>query len=91
MDKLKNILFFLLKKKIVRTTCQKNSLFSPNFLITPNFPITPIIPIIQIIPNSPIILKTKKPRRINLRGFLMKEGGFLLSRIALQYHRRKWA
>ena len=25
-----------------------------------------------------------------LRSFL-KEGGFLLSRIALQYHRRKWA
>ena len=26
----------------------------------------------------------------NLR-LLMKEGGYLLSRIALQYHRRKWA
>jgi len=54
MDKLKNILFFLLKKKIVRTTCQKISLFSPNFPITPNF---------QIILNTPIIpitLKTKK-------------------------------
>ena len=49
------------------------------FPITQNFQITPIPP------------KTKKPRRINLRGFLMKEGGFLLSRIALQYHRRKWA
>ena len=51
-------------------------LITPNFLITPitqnfpiipNFQITPIIPIIQIIqiiPNSPIIPKTKKPRRI---------------------------
>ena len=79
---------------------------TPNFQIIPNFPIIqiipnfPIIPIIQIIPNfpntliipiTPIPPITKKPRRINLRGFLMKEGGFLLSRIALQYHRRKWA
>ena len=53
-----------------------------------------MFPIIQNFPNTmitPITPKTKKPRRINLRGFLMKEGGFLLSRIALQYHRRKWA
>ena len=58
------------------------------------FPITQNFQIIQITPNTlitPIPPKTKKPRRINLRGFLMKEGGFLLSRIALQYHRRKWA
>ena len=69
MDKLKNILFFLLKKKIVRTTCQKNSLFSPNFLITlitPNFQIIPITPNFPIIPNFlitliiPIPLKAKK-------------------------------
>ena len=25
------------------------------------------------------------------RAVVFKEGGFLLSRIALQYHRRKWA
>ena len=36
--------------------------------------------------------KRKKASEIsrNLR-LLMKEGGYLLSRIALQYHRRKWA
>ena len=62
MDKLKNILFFLLKKKIVRTTCQKISLFSPifpiiqNFQITPNFLITPITPIFLITPNFQITL-----------------------------------
>ena len=61
---------------------------TPNFLIIQIFPIIPNFPNTPIIPITPI---TKKPRRINLRGFLMKEGGFLLSRIALQYHRRKWA
>ena len=69
-------------------------LITPNFQITPIIPITPNFPNTPNIPNTliiPIIPKTKKPRRINLRGFLMKEGGFLLSRIALQYHRRKWA
>ena len=91
MDKLKNILFFLLKKKFVRITCQKISLFSQNFPITPNFLIIPITQNFLITPITLIPLITKKPRRINLRGFLMKEGGFLLSRIALQYHRRKWA
>ena len=63
MDKLKNILFFLLKKKFVRTTCQKNSLFSPNFPIIQNFPNTPIILNTPITLNTPIIpipLKTKK-------------------------------
>ena len=38
-------------------------------------------------------IKKKASRSIaTLEAFLIKkEGGFLLSRIALQYHRRKWA
>ena len=31
----------------------------------------------------------KSPDYFRNRGFLIKEGGYLLSRIALQYHRRK--
>ena len=35
----------------------------------------------------------KSPGNISILGasLFIKEGGFLLSRIALQYHRRKWA
>ena len=33
----------------------------------------------------------KSPKTSCLRGLSMKKGGYLLSRIALQYHRRKWA
>ncbi len=33
----------------------------------------------------------KRPDYFRNRGVFIKEGGFLLSRIALQYHRRKWA
>ena len=35
----------------------------------------------------------KSPESISTLGasLFIKEGGFLLSRIALQYHRRKWA
>ena len=33
--------------------------------------------------------KKKSPDYFRNRGFLIKEGGYLLSRIALQYHRRK--
>ena len=42
-------------------------------------------------PTSP---KTDEARRliVNLRAsVILKEGGFLLSRIVLQYHRRHWA
>ena len=37
------------------------------------------------------VFKRNKPRRVFSSRLFMKEGGFLLSRIALQYHRRKWA
>ena len=36
--------------------------------------------------------ETKKPQKsLEICGSLLKGGGDLLSRIALQYHRRKWA
>ena len=36
--------------------------------------------------------KTKKPQKsFEIWGSSLKGGGDLLSRIALQYHRRKWA
>ena len=35
--------------------------------------------------------KTKKVLKALALKTFIKEGGFLLSRIALQYHRRKWA
>ena len=37
------------------------------------------------------IAKTKEPRVIADSGLKIKDGGFLLSRIALQYHRRRRA
>jgi hypothetical protein len=36
-----------------------------------------------------ICVTKKSPDYFRNRGFLIKEGGYLLSRIALQYHRRK--
>ena len=36
-----------------------------------------------------ICVTTKSPDYFRNRGFLIQEGGYLLSRIALQYHRRK--
>ena len=40
-----------------------------------------------------MIITYKSPVDISILGasLFIKEGGFLLSRIALQYHRRKWA
>ena len=37
------------------------------------------------------LTKTKKVLKALALKTFIKEGGFLLSRIALQYHRRKWA
>ena len=37
-------------------------------------------------------IQRKEPRVFSYTGLHhLKEGGYLLSRIALQYHRRKWA
>ena len=39
-------------------------------------------------------MKNKKPQKSSLKSeafLFLKGGGYLLSRIALQYHRRKWA
>ena len=43
--------------------------------------------------KKPQSTNIKKPRGYFYPGasLFIKEGGFLLSRIALQYHRRKWA
>ncbi len=41
-------------------------------------------------PRSPLNLK-QSPGRLFLPGDCVKKGGYLLSRIALQYHRRKRA
>ena len=35
--------------------------------------------------------KKRSPEDIVSSGLRLKGGGYLLSRIALQYHRRKWA
>ena len=37
------------------------------------------------------VYKRKELRRLSSSKLSVKEGGYLLSRIALQYHRRKWA
>ena len=39
----------------------------------------------------PKIKQKKEPRRFLFKALSIKEGGYLLSRIALQYHRRKRA
>ena len=39
----------------------------------------------------PKIKQKREPRRFLFKALSIKEGGYLLSRIALQYHRRKWA
>ena len=36
-------------------------------------------------------VKQKAPTTYVIEASLLKGGGYLLSRIALQYHRRKWA
>ena len=42
--------------------------------------------------SNEIIENKKEPHDISILRFsCLKEGGLLLSRIALQYHRRKWA
>ena len=47
---------------------------------------------ITVLYRQKICYITKSPENISILGAsLFKEGGFLLSRIALQYHRRKWA
>ena len=39
----------------------------------------------------PKIKQKREPRRFLFKALYIKEGGYLLSRIALQYHRRKRA
>ena len=41
--------------------------------------------------SHPKIKQKKEPRRFLFKALSIKEGGYLLSRIALQYHRRKRA
>ena len=36
-------------------------------------------------------IKKNPPKTFVFEGFILKGGGYLLSHIALQYHRRKWA
>ena len=43
---------------------------------------------LQIVTN---IHNEKAPTTYVIEASLLKGGGYLLSRIALQYHRRKWA
>ncbi len=64
--------------------------------IAPIATIVSIISIASIVSIASIALYTtkhKKKSRLQKKPelFLMKEGGYLLSRIALQYHRRKRA
>ena len=45
-----------------------------------------------LLPQNRIHIKQKKsPEELNPQDSRLKRGGYLLSRIALQYHRRKWA
>ena len=41
--------------------------------------------------SHPKIKQKREPRRFLFKALSIKEGGYLLSRIALQYHRRKRA
>ena len=50
-----------------------------------------LVKILSLLIVEQSIVKRKNPDYFRNRGSLLKGGGYLLSRIALQYHRRKWA
>ena len=50
-----------------------------------------LVKILSLLIVEQSIVKRKSPDYFRNRGSLLKGGGYLLSRIALQYHRRKWA